>query len=68
MKDLRVPMDFKWTSATTYSLSVDISGSGDGKTLRLYDKAGNFLDGQTILNNQVIFNYQLPDTVDSVRI
>lgn len=68
MKDLRVPEGFEWTSATTYSLSVDISGNGDGKTLRLYDKAGNFLDGQTILNNLAIFNYQLPDTVDSVRI
>jgi len=68
MKDLRVPDGFSWNSSTVHSLTVDITGNGEGKTLRLYDKAGNFLDGRTVVSNQVVFSYQLPDTVDSVRI
>ena len=68
MKDLQVPDGFSWKTSEVRSLTVDIIGNGEGKTLKLYDKSGDFIDGQTIVNSQVVFSFQLPDTVDSVRI
>jgi len=68
MKDLQIPGGFNWKTAENLSLQVNAGGSGEGKTLRLYDKAGNLLDAQTILNQQLTFHFQLPDTVDTVRI
>ncbi len=68
MKDLRIPAGFTWTNAKTHSLLVDIIGNGENRTLVLYDKAGNRLDAQSVLSNRAEFSYQLPDTVDTVRI
>lgn len=68
MQDLKVPAGFTWESSGSYSLIVDISGNGEGQTLRLYDKNGDFLDAETILNNQVIFAYTMENATDTIRI
>jgi len=68
MKNMKVPAGFDWSGSTNYTLTVDIIGNGNGQTLRLYDKNGYFLDGQTIINNQTVFSFQLPDGTDSLRI
>ena len=68
MKEMKIPAGFDWSCATYYMLTVDIIGDGNGQTLRLYDKNGYFIDGQTIINNKAFFSFQLPDETDSLRI
>jgi len=68
MKNLKVPADFNWEAFGTYSLIVNVSGDGNGQTLRLYEKTGALLDSRTIENNRVTFEYQVESSVDTVRI
>ena len=68
MADLVVPASFDWTSSCNYELSVNIIGDANGQTLELYEMDGDKIDSKTIFNNQVIYNFQLPDDIDSVRI
>jgi len=68
MKDLKVPAGFTWETAETYTLSVNVSGDGDGKTLRLYDKEGGMLDAGTISGSQILFEFRIEDATDTVRI
>ncbi len=68
MQNLIVPSGFDWSGSISYLLTVDIIGNGNGQTLRLYDKNGYLLDGQTIIRDQALFSFQLPDGTDTLRI
>lgn len=68
IKNMKVPAGFDWSVSTTYNLSVDIIGNGEGKPLMLFDLGGNIIAARTILGNQATFSFQLPDAVDTVRV
>lgn len=68
MADLQVPENFNWSVQNYHELSINIVGDGNGKTLQLFDLDGNNIDSKRIFDNKVIFNFQLPAIIDSVRI
>jgi|GEM_PF-691951 len=68
MEELQVPENFTWGTSAWYTIEVSVTGDGEGKTLQLYRKNGDLLNAGTIIDNKIVFSFQVENDVDTVRI
>ncbi len=68
MNDLEIPDGFDWSTNLHLKLNVNVHGLSDGATLALYNLDGEVVDKQSVFDGQALFEFQLTDITDTLRL